>query len=202
MLEKYLGGFFPSQGACEMVEIKGSAVLDSITGIKKRDGEAGYNEILTLLDEDTRKLFQSTISASSWYSLDLFCRFLTVELNKTAGGKEEVLVGRSEKVVERQLRGVYKIFVKIGSPEFLIKRITAVHMTYFNGVALDFKMLGPGSATIRYSGFEKQHRLIGFTLIGFFRKALELSGAKDYNVWFTTFIEEEKGYCDLAISWK
>lgn len=185
-----------------MVEIKGSAVLDSITGIKKRDGERAYEEIVSLLDDETRRMFQGTVSASSWYSLDLFLRFLMVELNQSAAGNQEVLVTRSEKVVERQLRGVYKIFVKMGSPEFLMKRIAAVHATYFNGVGIDFKLIGPGNAIIRYTGFEPQHRLIGFTLIGFFRKALELSGATDRNVRFITPIEAGKGFAELSVSWK
>jgi hypothetical protein len=185
-----------------MVEIKGSAVLDSITGIKKRDGDRGFAEIVAQVDEETKKLLQSVISSSSWYSLDLFLRFLAVELKKSAQGNEQVLITRSEKVVERQLRGVYKIFVKMGSPEFLMKRIAAVHATYFNGVAIDFKLVSPGNAVIRYTGFEPQHRLIGFTLIGFFRKALELSGAKDRQVRFTTPIEDGKGFAELAVSWK
>lgn len=185
-----------------MVEIKGSAVLDSITGIKKRDGERGYEEIVAQLDDETRKIFVTTISASSWYPLDAFLRFLTVELRKSAGGNEEVLVTRSEKVVERQLRGVYKIFVKMGSPEFLMKRIAAVHATYFNGVGIEFKSLGAGAAVIRYTGFAPEHRLIGFTLIGFFRKALELSGAKEREVRFIKRIEEGEGYAELAVNWK
>ncbi|HME13703.1 MAG TPA: hypothetical protein VKF79_12610 [Candidatus Acidoferrum sp.] len=185
-----------------MVEIKGSVILDSITGIKKRDGAQAYEELVALLDEDTKRMFQGVISGSSWYSLELFLRFLAAEVNKSANGNEEVLVTRSEKVIERQLRGIYKVFVKLGSPEFLMKRIAAVHMTYFNGVAIEFTSLGPGKATIRYTGFEAKHRLIGLTIVGFFRKALDLSGATERDVRFTTRIEEAKGYADLAVSWK
>jgi hypothetical protein len=70
------------------------------------------------------------------------------------------------------------LFVKLGSPEFVLKRIAAVHATYFQGVDIKVEMRGPGSAAIRYTGYEKQHRIIGFAIIGFFRKALEISGAK------------------------
>ena len=185
-----------------MVEIKGSAVLDSITGIKKRDGDEAYEALVSRLTGETKKMFQDTVSGSSWYPLDYFLNFLAVELDASANGNAEVLVTRSEKVVERQLRGVYKIFVKMGSPEFLMKRIAAVHMTYFNGVGIEFTQLGEGQAVIRYTGFEPQHRLIGFTIVGFFRKALELSGAMDRQVRFTTPIEAGKGYAELAVSWK
>jgi hypothetical protein len=185
-----------------MVEIKGSVVLDSVTGIIRRDGERGYQEMVAQLDAETKKLFQTTISASSWYSLDLFLRFVALELRRTAGGDEQVLVARSEKVVERQLRGMYKIFVKLGSPEFLMKRIAAVHMTYFTGVKMEFTTSGPRGAVVRFTGFAPEHRLIGFTLIGFFRKALELSGAKECDVRFTKRIEDAQGYAELTVNWK
>ncbi len=184
-----------------MVEIKGSVVLESITGIQRR-GEQSYAEVVARLDDETKQMIQSTISGSSWYPLHLFLRFLAAELEVSANGNEQVLVTRSEKTIERQLRGVYKVFVKAGSPEFLMKRIAAVHATYFNGVDIDFKLLGPGNAVIRYTGFEPQHRLIGFTMVGFFRKALELSGATDRNVRFTTPVDAGKGYAELAVSWK
>jgi len=45
------------------------------------------------------------------------------------------------------------------------------------------------------------HRLIGLSIIGFYRKALEISGAKDVKAEFTTSIEEDKGYCELVLNW-
>jgi hypothetical protein len=42
---------------------------------------------------------------------------------------------------------------------------------------------------------------MGFAIIGFFRKALEISGAKDVVIYFLTPIEEGRGYAELSISW-
>jgi hypothetical protein len=60
---------------------------------------------------------------------------------------------------------------------------------------------GPGKALVRYTGFEKQHRIMGFAIIGFFKKALEISGAKDVVLSFTTPIEEGKTFAELSIGW-
>jgi hypothetical protein len=83
----------------------------------------------------------------------------------------------------------------------MIERIAAVHMTYFQGVSVEVQLPEPRKALIRYTGFEKQHRIMGFAIIGFFNKALELSGAKDAVIYFTTPIEEGKGYAELWIAW-
>ena len=184
-----------------MVQIKGSAIQETINQIKNRAGEDAFQKILALLDEEARNVFKGEIYSSTWYPLDLFARFLELEIRVLADGKEEMVTRASEAVIERQLRGIYKAFVKLGSPEFVIKRIAAVHETYFQGVPIDVQLAGHGKAVIKYTGFEKQHRIMGFAIIGFFKKALEISGAKDVVLYFTTPIEEGKGYAELSISW-
>ncbi len=184
-----------------MVQIKGSAIKETIDQIKSRVGEDAFKTILGLLDEETRKVCEGEIFASSWYSLDLFTRFLELQNRVLAGGNEEMVTRGAEAVNERQLRGIYKAFVKVGSPEFVIERIAAVHATYFHGVSVEVQLQGKGKALIKYMGFEKQHRIMGFAIVGFFKKALEISGAKDAVIYFATPIEEGKGYSELSLTW-
>ena len=184
-----------------MVQIKGSAIKETIEQIKKRAGEEAFQKILGLLDPETRKVCESEVFASTWYSLDIFTRFLEIEIRVFADGNEEMVTRGSEAIIERQLRGIYKAFVKLGSPEFVIKRIAAVHATYFQGVPIEVQLQGSGKALVKYTGFEKQHRIMGFAIIGFFKKALEISGAKDVVLHFTTPIDEGKEYSELSIAW-
>jgi hypothetical protein len=185
-----------------MVQIKGSAIKETIEQIKSRAGEAAFQKILGLLDEETRKVFEGDMFSSTWYSLDLFTRFLEIEIKVLANGNEEMVTKGSEAVIERQLKGIYKAFVKFGSPEFVIKRIAAVHATYFQGVPIEVQMPEKNRAVVKYTGFEKQHRIMGFAIVGFFKKALEISGAKDVAIYFSTPIEEGKEYSELSIAWR
>ena len=184
-----------------MVQIKGSAIKETIAQVKSRAGEDAFQKILGLLDEETRKICKSEIYSSSWYPLELFTRFLEVEIRVLADGKEEMVTRGSEAIIEKQLRGIYKAFVKLGSPEFVIKRIAAVHATYFQGVPIEVHLQGTGKALVRYTGFEKQHRVMGFAIIGFFKKALEISGAKDVVLYFTIPIEAGEAFSELSIAW-
>jgi len=185
-----------------MVQIKGSAIKETIEQIKRRSGDAAFQKILGLLDEETRKVLEGEIFSSTWYSLDLFTRFLEIEIRVLADGNEEMVTRGSEAVIERQLRGIYKAFVKLGSPEFVIKRIAAVHATYFQGVPIEVQVEENNRAVVKYTGFEKQHRIMGFAIVGFFKKALEISGAKDVAIYFSIPIEEGKGYSELTIGWR
>jgi hypothetical protein len=185
-----------------MVEIKGAVILDSFHAVKTRSGEEIYNGIIRLLDEQTRKLFKKNIIiASGWYPLDAFLQFVKFDIKLTANGNENELISRSEAIIEDQLKGIFKAFVKLGSPEFVLKRIAIVHKTYFRGVSIDIRMEGSNKAIIKYTGFEKQHRLIGLTIIGFYKKAMEISGAKNVEAKFAVPIEDDKGYSELEVTW-
>ena len=126
---------------------------------------------------------------------------LESDIRETAAGDREVLIQRSEKVIERQLRGLYKMFVKLGSPGFVITRISAVHSTYFRGVNI-IPEVERSSALIKYVGFQKHHEILGYVIIGFFRKALEISGAQDVVLNFTIPISQGGPYSELTISWR
>lgn len=184
-----------------MLHIKGTAVLDTLEAIKTRAGKAELDKIISHLDLETREILRQPISPSSWYSCDAYSRFLEADILETAGGNEQELVRRAEAVIEKQLSGIYKMFVRLGSPEFVIRRIAAVHSTYFDGVQIIPEMKGPKSATIQYVGFSRNHRIMGFVILGFFRKALEISGAKEVSVHFTVPIEAGEKFCELALSW-
>jgi len=185
-----------------MVEIKGSVVSDAIKNVKTNFGDDMYNVIVSQLKPETRPIFEGgSILPISWYPLDAFLEFLEMDLKVTANGDEQELIRRSEKVIEGELSGIYKLFVKLGSPGFVLNRISSVHQTYFRGVDIEVELPGPGKAIMKYTGFEKQQRLVGMSIIGFYRKALEISGAKNVTAEFITPIEDDKGYCELALNW-
>jgi hypothetical protein len=185
-----------------MVKIKGTAVGETIRSVKASQGEQTYDTILGMLKPETRILFdQAAIMPSNWYPLDALLEFLEVNLRLTAGGNERELIKRAEATIERQLKGIYKLFVKLGSPEFVLKRLSIVHQTYFQGVDIDVNICGGGKAIVKYTGFERQHRLVAMLIIGYFRKALQISGASNVSASFITPIEAGKGFCELALSW-
>jgi hypothetical protein len=189
-----LGGTF-------MVQIKGSIVVDTVRAVKTRASEEEYAKILSLLNNEARKVFEKEVFSSTWYSLDDFMNFQKAFIHVLFGRREEILIRGSELLFEKQLEGIYKAFIKQGSPEFLLKRLAAVHQTYYKGVSVEVEMDSACKATVRYTGFEKQHHLAEYGIIGFFRKALEISGAKNVAAEFTNKISAGTGIADLSLTW-
>jgi hypothetical protein len=185
-----------------MVEIKGAVINGSINAVKKRNGVQVYNDIISQLDEQTRQFYEKPISVTGWYLYDFLIKFLEAEIKLTATGDENELQRRSEELFEKQLKGIYKIFFELGSPEVVFDHFSTLIMAYFKGVLVKVKFDGPDKAIITYTGFEKQHRLVQPSLLGFLKKVLEISGVKDIHAKHLTLIEKGKGYLEFELTWK
>jgi hypothetical protein len=183
-------------------KIKGAVLLDSVKSIKARGGDAELSRIVASLNGNARAIFEGPIYPWEWYPLDAFTDFLEADIRETAGGNPEALIARSEKVIETQLRGIYRVFVKLGSPGYVVKRIASVHQTYFEGTEIIPEVDDAASgATVKYIGFKGRHRILEYAIIGFYRKALEISGAKQIAVRFSVPISDDAPYSELIITW-
>lgn len=185
-----------------MVEIKGSVILDTIKAVKLKYGEEVFERVLDLLDKETKQIFEKkAILVTDWYPLDAFIKFVETTINLAAGGNKEQMIALSEEILFQQLQGIYKVFIKPDSPSSLIKRVSAIHNTYFRGVEIETSLMGEGKARVKHIGFEKKHQLISFGIISFYKKALELAGAKNIEIKYITPIEADKGFSELEITW-
>jgi hypothetical protein len=184
-----------------IIKIKGTSVIDALEAVRKREGEQRLGEIIGSLDAASRDVFRRGLLPTNYYSLDAFVAFLEAGL-RLSGDDERILIQRSGAVAERQLTGLYRVFVKLGSPEFVVRRISVIHQTYFVGTAVQVHALQPGEARIRYLGFGKQHRLMEYVMIGFYQKALEICGARNIQAQMSVPMATDGAYCELCVTWQ
>jgi hypothetical protein len=183
------------------VKIKGRVLVDTVASITARIGKAELDKLLNTLDGPSQRTLRDGIAIGEWYPLEVMTALMVADVSAHDGGNESVVVSRAEAVVAKQLSGIYRIFVRLGSPESIIKRISAVHETYFQGVQIAQEFVGQRKALVRYKGFGKEHRIMEHVIVGFYRKALEMSGARNIEARFTTPISAGKDIAELAITW-
>jgi hypothetical protein len=181
-------------------QIKGTALIDSIAALQRRKGPHALEAVLERLRPSWRELFRGALSPSGWYSLDVFAEFLRCTIQP--GEPATLLAQRSEAAIEHQLRGVYRMFVKLGTPTFVLKRMAVIHQTYFRGVTIEVESIGKRQAFVRYAGFRPQHEILEHVIVGFFRKALELSGAQGCIINVVTPIASGRRIAEFELNWR
>jgi hypothetical protein len=138
---------------------------------------------------------------SGWYPLDDYTALLEAYIREVDGGDPRALIERAEKVLERQLGGVHRLFIRLGSPESLVRKVAAAQATYFRGSEVSVVSCGKGRALVRYLGFARNHQPIEHAIVAFYRKGLKLAGAQDVQARFTVSMALGTGVSETELTW-
>lgn len=185
-----------------MVTIKGVNLSSTLNYNKEMFGEELQNKLIAQLSSEDQQVLTKAILDAEWYPLDVFVRYLNVMTKDILKGSGESLQKGTEAVIEMQFKGIYKALLMLGSPEAFVERINTITGRYYQGINIKTEMLDKKKVKATYEGFEKSHRLYEYTILGWWKKAMEMLGAKNVKVELLTSLADGKGHFELTASWE
>ncbi len=183
------------------MEIKGTAVKPTIEFIKDKFPDR-YYEWLEKLPKESADIIKNPITASAWYPINestITPTRILAELfyNNSYDAAREV--GRYS--ATKSLSGVYKVFIRIATPNFLISRTANVFGSYYKPSKIKFEVLNDNSATLIIYKFDEVDELMLHRIAGWIERAFELTSRKNVNAEvIKTTVNDEIVYKILA-SW-
>ena len=97
--------------------------------------------------------------------------------------------------------GVYKIFFKVGSPEFIISRATRVFTSYYDTGELRIVETGTGGWWSSSTGLEGGAPQFCERIYGWMQRTLELAGAKNLRSAHSACVHRGDPVCRFEGSW-
>ncbi len=114
------------------MDVKGTAIVSIPKFISAKFGPEGLNRWLNSLTENTRKVYSVTVLPGNWVPLKQIMVDPTKKLCEIFyQGNEKGALESGRFSAGIGLKGVYKLFVKLGSPEFLIRKASAIFTGYY-----------------------------------------------------------------------
>ena len=99
------------------------------------------------------------------------------------------------------LRGVYKVFLKLGSTKTIIQKATVILPTYYRPSSIDVVEIEDGRAVISITEFSEPNELVEQRIRGWMERALEISGARTPKIMITQSMTRGAATTDFAITW-
>ncbi|MCI0636274.1 MAG: hypothetical protein L0206_20525 [Actinobacteria bacterium] len=100
--------------------------------LRERFGEGGLGDVAGALEPETRDLFGSMIIATEWYPNRHIVNLYETIVRVHYGGQPEGIRELGRISAKRDLRGVFKIFVVVVSPQYLVSKTASVWSRYFD----------------------------------------------------------------------
>jgi hypothetical protein len=184
------------------MEIKGTAVKTTDSFMKEKYPEL-YLEWKKNLPEESKEFFRNIIQATKWYPLYDAVILPTETVAKVLGkSKEEAATELGVYSAEVALNGVYKIFIRISNPDFVISRATQVFATYYNPGSIEITEKNEYSIKAVLKDFQKQDALIMYRISGWMQGTLKATRRKEIDTEIKiTELGGDLIYCDMIARW-
>lgn len=183
-----------------MAKVKGTAVVASIRYVTERFGDEALRRILRFLPDDDRQTLEAGVLASSWYPMSLFLRFMQEAEQQLSSQEPDLIRRMGAASAEYGIRGVYKIFFKIGSPEFIIGRAARVFGSYYDTGRIEVVESGPGRAVLDLAGFEGAPQFCQ-RIIGWMEKTVQMAGARNLRSRHAVCVHRGDAVCRFEGDW-
>jgi hypothetical protein len=183
------------------VHIKGTALSSAERYVREHFGAPEWGRVLEGLDPADRAAIANGILVSAWYPFALFMKIVR-RVEALFGGQVPRLhrdMGRA--AAEYGITGFYKVFFKVGSPQFIISRAAKVWRTYNTSGELSAPVSEKGHAVIELSAFAEPARELCDRLPGFFERTAELSGARNVRLVHTQCVNRGEPVCRFEAWW-
>ena len=163
-----------------------------------------YEKWLNSLTPDSKKLFTSTIDATAWYN---FKQGYAVPVDKIMeicyhGDKKTGGDQLGSWSAEIGLKGFYKVFLLIASPQFLLQRASKIFTTFYEPSEVEASITGSNDAILRIVKFDDIDEAIEYRIAGRIRKALELANCTAPRYEIKKFLSKGDAATEIYFHWE
>ncbi|MGL1887219.1 MAG: hypothetical protein OCD76_11965 [Reichenbachiella sp.] len=183
------------------MEVRGS-VLKSIDEFVSTMHSAKYDKWKESLTDETKGILKN-VGPQKWYPLkdgvvdptEKMCSLCYFDRKKGAWES-----GRFS--AEKGLTGIYKVFVLISSPAFMLKRSSRVMTTFYSPTNIVVAHSTDNSMLLHVTELPENSELLEHRIGGWMEKALELCGCNGLVFNITSSLSKGDPYTAYDISWK
>jgi hypothetical protein len=185
------------------VEVKGTAIITIPLFIKERFGEGELNQWIDTLTPEARKVYQASVLVSSWYPLkELLIEPLRKMCDLFYAGDRNGAKESGRFSADYSLKGIYKIFVKLGSPEFMLRRAGTILPIYYAPSEMKVLECRRGQGIMQITKFSDMDQVLEIRIAGWMERALEISGGKQPNIKITKSLTAGDPVSEFLATWK
>lgn len=183
------------------MQVKGTSIKSTRDFVKAKFPNR-YDEWLNGLPVESKKLFKNSVNVGEWYDLkiaytDPLDKIVELFYSKNAqkGGEEMGMYS-----AEIGLKGIYKVFLLVATPQYLMKRATRTMETFYQPSEIEVTEAN-GTTTVTIKKFDGLTLALEYRIAGWIYKALDLCKLKNIHYKITSHISSGDKYTVINYTW-
>lgn len=185
------------------MKVKGTAIK-ATRDFMRRKLPSVYEKWIDTLPPQSKSIYSSTINSGAWYPMNEGLKIPMDSIMKLCYS-DDYRVGADEIggfSAESALKGVYRVFILVASPKFLIQRASKIFTTYFDPSVIEVQELDAQKVAFKIVSFEGIDKNLEYRIAGWIRTALEFANCKEPEYSFIKSLAAGDQYTEIHFSWK
>lgn len=185
----------------ETTRIKGGILKARLAFVEQVGGAPAVERVLGALPQEEGKTLSTLLTASGWYPFSLGSHLDEAIVAVLGGGDPRYFERLGEASAEKNLGGAHKEFLVPGNPQAFLAKAPMIYSFYYQGGRRTYEATGPTGGLLttydapHFSGPDCK------TVVGWYRKALEMCGAKGVQVTEEECRAEGGKVCRYRLAW-
>jgi len=184
------------------MKIKGLIILSRKEFVKEHFGEESWGKILEELPLKYRQMITETFLTTQWYPFEIGDHIDKAIVNVLGKGDTLVFEQLGAKSAQKSLTKEHRSFISAGDPQAFMKKAGTIYKFYYDTGRREYRATGPDSGVITTYDAETYSLPDCLTVIGWYKEALKMCGAKK------VLMEEEEcrasggSCCRYKVEWE
>jgi hypothetical protein len=185
-----------------VMQVKGSVLRARKEFVIDHFGEQGWQTVLAALQDEDRDFWQDVIITSDWYDFVIGERLDKTIVSVLGKGNERVFEQIGAKSAKRNLTGVHRSFLSPGNPQSFMHMANTIYKFYYDTGYREYEETGATSGVM--TTFEAETFSIPdcLTVIGWYREALQMCGAKNIKIFEDICRARGGAFCRYHFNWE
>jgi hypothetical protein len=170
--------------------------------VRERHAEE-YDRWLEKLPEPSRKIYSQTVMATEWHPIEAAVVIPTRLIAREFfdGNLEQAAREAGRHSARVSLTGIYKVFVLIASPQYIMKRTGKIMSSFYDPATLVIAEERQNGVTVQITEFPEPYAEIEWRIAGWMEEALTMCGCKNIRMAITRSMIKGDRITEYVINW-
>lgn len=159
-----------------MQQVKGTVLKSRLAFVEEKAGKEGLEQLLATLDQADRDALKMVLTVK-WYPFELGKRLDDAIMKVVGGGDTSYFERMGASSAEKNLTTMHKAFLTPGDPHAFLAKAGTIYALYYETGRREYEKTGDKSGTLTTHGAETFSAPDCATVIGWYKRALEMCGA-------------------------
>jgi uncharacterized protein (TIGR02265 family) len=183
-----------------VIQVKGSILRSRLSMVEDLGGAEARERVLRRLTQEEQSSLR-TVIATSWCPFELGQKLDQAIVDELGGGQASFFEKLGEASADKNLSTVHKGFLVVGNPHRFLERTPTIYSYYYDQGRREYERVGDREALLTTHDAETYSAPDCATVVGWYRRALEMCGAKDPQVVEEACRARGDAVCRYRLRW-